>query len=103
MYQNGARIKGYLRKRLHKRKMKDRISEKVSNSKDSWSAVKEYYPYYWKEYFLSERRKYAKRTTNRAIRQEFNDMYGKIVFDEYELNNNLNAYRRYCDYNWEVF
>lgn len=102
MYQNGLMVRGYLRKRLHKRKMKDKISNKVSRKSKDWNAVKEYYPYYWKDYYLSERRKYAKHVTNRAIRQEFNDMYGKIIFDEYELNNSRNGYRKYYDYDWYV-
>ncbi len=108
MYENGKRIKGYQRKRLHKRKIKgayaniyswDDWTEFVSKHKDeprnSWGHPLDY----WKKFSLSERRTYAKAQTNRRIRRHFRDYVGTEDI-EYLSNS---EYKRFFDYNWEVF
>ena len=119
MYENGYRVNGFRKKRLHKRKMQQRHIDSWfygdgSPGAMSWNAFKAYvektanegYPVsdaleYWKTYYASGRRQQAKRETARRSRQEFREAVNKCVdFDEFD---GLTAYHRMYDYAWEVW
>lgn len=122
MYENGQRVNGYRKKRLHKRKMKQRHADTWfygdgSSPAMSWPEFKAYAEKqladpiygqfrtsildYWKTTYLSERRKYAKKETARRARQQFREAVNKCAdFSEFE---GLPAYHRLFDYGWEVW
>ena len=97
MYENGKRVNGYQKKRLHKRKVKNSYAKiycygdgeytwrmLVTEFKDE-PRMKWGHPLdYWKNYSLTEQRSMAKEQTNRALRREFNNFKNKIVLEEIE-------------------
>ena len=120
MYENGKRVKGYQKKRLHKRKMKNSYAKAwcYGNGETSWNElVLEFkdepkdrhggHPLdYWKEYSLSGPRTLAKEQTNRALRREFKNQSRMIMIDdEYDYVSYLSNgnYRKYFDYDWTVW
>ena len=116
MYENGKRVNGYQKKRTHKRKMKQRYMNSWyygtgTGREMSWPEFKAYaekhYPDsdyvldYWRTYYLSGRRQYAKRETARRARQQFREMINKCAdFNDF---NGLSPYERLFDYSWEVW
>ena len=97
MYENGKRVEGYQKKRLHKRKMKASYAKTYfyGDGEYTWKMlVTEYkdeprmkwgHPLdYWKDYSLTEQRSMAKEQTNRALRREFNNYKNKIILEEIE-------------------
>ena len=118
MYENGRRVKGYQRKRLHKRKVKQAYAKgwvygegmtvwnkMVIQYKDE-EPTKWGHPLdYWKDYSRSNLRTHAKKQTNKAVRREFTNQHSKILLTDGEDFPRLTNgdYRRYYDYNWTVW
>lgn len=122
MYENGKRVEGYQKKRLHKRKVKTAYAKTYcwGNSEYSWSMmVTEYkdvprerwgHPLdYWKDFSLTGPRKYAKSQTNSTLRREFNNQCRRALLEDFDetydympqvANGN---YRKYFDYAWTVW
>lgn len=119
MYENGKRVKGYQKKRLHKCKVKNSYAKSYyyGDGEYTWKMlVTEYkdeprskwgHPLdYWKDFSNTEQRSLAKRNTNRALRREFNNRKNQIIIDEIDdyMPYLSNAdYRRYYDYAWTVW
>ena len=116
MYENGRRINGHQKKRLHKRKMKDRYAKKwyYGETEASWKELvlkyedeprtKWGHPLdYWKDYSRSDLRTEAKNRTNRSIRREFSNNKDQITLEEDFPVIKKGKYRRYYDYAWNVW
>ena len=118
MYENGKRVNGYKRKRIHKRKMKQRHADSWfygSGSKTmSWPEFKAYAENalangecpesildYWKATYLTEARQSAKRETARRSRQQFREAVNKCA--DWEEFASLPPYHRVFDYAWEIW
>lgn len=122
MYQNGKRVNGYPKKRLHKRKQKERYAKKYcwGNHEVSWQTLENayrdtpgygrYHPLnYWREFSLSGPRSYAKQQTNNVLRTKFKAENKKILtaYDVDDLDcfprlTNSN-YRKYYEYSWTIW
>ena len=121
MYENGKRVNGYKRKRIHKRKMKQRHADNWfygSGSKTmSWPEFKAYAEAqmadpiygefrshildYWKTSYLTGPRQYAKRETARRSRQQFREAVNKCAdWNDFE---GLPSYHKVFDYAWTVW
>ena len=92
MYENGRQVNRYANKKKHKRKMK-RWSGYL-NDLDGLP--------YWKTYYLSGRRGFAKEWTNRRLRSKFRE---EVAQQDYE---NMSAphcgeYRKHFDYAWTIW
>ena len=122
MYENGKRVKGYQKKRLHKKKAKERHAKTwyYGKSGASWNdLVLKYkdeprtkwgHPLdYWKECSLSGPRSYAKSQTNSTLRREFNNQCRRALLEDVDetydyMSQVTNGnYRKYYDYNWTVW
>ena len=114
MYQNGKRVNGYQRKRLHKRKVKQSYAKSwiYGDGMTAWNNLviefkdeprtKWGHPLdYWKDYSRSDLRQEAKRQTNRALRREFKDILRNEFDDFPKLASG--EYKRYYDYGWTVW
>lgn len=101
MYENGKRIQGYQKKRLHKRRMRNGYAK--AYGKDNWKVLMIDAPFhcYWKEPNISGLYSYAKGRTNDILRNNFKNLSRKALlvldFDEEELYGNLTKgkYRKY--------
>lgn len=114
MYQDGVSVRGYNKKRIHKRKCKNRYAKKFYPGPRfcSWNSIViqyrdeepwKYHPLnYWREYHLSKRRKEAKRMTNRSIRRYHNQMIHHYSHDDMSLPQR-GGYQKYEDYWWYVW
>lgn len=120
MYENGRRIEGYRKKRLHKRKQKNTYAKTWSygdrESGMDWTALKiyafnraktrygsdaDYTLDYWKYYNSSKQRTAAKRETARRARQQFRERVNTCAdWEEFE---GLDPYKKIFDYDWEVW
>lgn len=111
MYENGKRISGHAKERLHKRKMKKRYAKKYSwgNSCREWEILEieyqdmvldsRYHPLnYWRDYYLSDMRKIAKKATSRRIRRTMN----QATEEDYLILRGAD-YRKYFDYDWFIW
>lgn len=59
---------------------------------------------YWKHYYKrSTEKRYAKRTTNRAIRSKFRDTIRAADYEEFPKSLSGSEYQRYFDYAWWIF
>ena len=98
MYENGKRVNGYHRKKIHKRilKKKHRIWYADYHT-DNTNADKEY----WKQFYLTGPRKVAKDCTNRKIRRTYNK-YNMLNTEDMARPTNA-MYRKYFDYWWTIF
>ena len=119
MYENGMRIQGYQRKRLHKRKVKKSYAKNYlyGNKEGNWDALVIMYQdmpptkwghplNYWKDYSLTGPRSYAKNQTNRTLRREFKNQSRRIIYDDsydYMPYINNGNYRKYFDYDYTVW
>ena len=97
MYENGRRVTGYNRKKIHK---------KVLNRKHyyRWSEYDGYVSpdrKYWKEFYLTGPRKVAKTCTNRKLRRIYNS-YDMLHKEDIARPTNA-MYRKYFDYWWTVY
>ena len=105
MYQNGARIKGYLKTRQHKRKLKDK--QYRSAWRDDYLSYRNW-PY-WKQLYISGVKKYANDYTEEALRSEFRNVKHIILYaiDEDELDDVVYYdgadYRKCFDYEWTIW
>lgn len=96
MYQNGVRVRGFERKRIHKQKTKKQFLTRVCmrlkfNSYDDYLARFRYRgecspadlpdPRYWKKKFSTSIRQLSKKQTSRRIRREFRDAIQKEAYD----------------------
>lgn len=101
----------YRRKRQHKRMVKE-YHAKLWGMPD-WEAMVQNYmnassrPWghpldYWKNFDKSERRRHARRATNRKIRREFRDEVRTADFEDARKAMRGREYRAYHDYKWEV-
>lgn len=122
MYQNGKRVNGYPKKRLHKRKQKEKYAKKYiyGDSEVSWDTLKSiykdtpkigrYHPLnYWRDFSLSGPRAYAKQQTNSVLRSRFKAEKKEILMaydvDDLEYLPRLtnSNYRKYYEYKWTVW
>ena len=119
MYENGKRVNGYQKKRLHKRKIKNTYAKTWywGNGQYDWDMmVIEYkdeprsrwgHPLdYWKDFSLTGPRSYAKEQTNSIIRREYKDYCRRALIDNiYDFTPNMSngTYRKYFDYDWTVW
>lgn len=123
MKQNGIAVRGYLRKRAGKRKMKDKYAKTFyyGSGEGSWSYMLSYYRDYekdkkghhpldyWKTFYLSGPRQYAKHATNSLNRAHWRD-YSKMILgmDPEDLEDLPKATRgnitnKTFDYDWTVW
>lgn len=122
MYENGRRVNGYQRKRLHKRKMKKSYAKTWcwGNTETNWNSMVLMYKDeprakwghpldYWKEYSLSNPRTFSKKKTNRTLRRDFNNLSRKIIYSDFEDTHDYlpkvsnGTYRKYYDYDYNVW
>lgn len=115
MYERGRRVKGYAKKRLHKRKLKKQFLEHLwgypqyksykdylANHKPLWDPDSAPNTRYWQKVYVSGCRKLAKDQTNRKIRRRYKT---DIQKGEYEMLPAIKGagYRKYYDYWWTVW
>lgn len=109
MYQNGKRIEGYLEKRLHKRKMKDRHAKKYAygpKQQYTWTQLLAYHADepgaldYWREYYLAK--KECKNAASRRIRNIIRAKIARGDYEDMDLPQSA-EYRKYYDYQGEVW
>lgn len=122
MYENGKRVNGYQRKRLHKRKVKQSYAKTwyYGDGQYEWNLLVLQYKDeprskwghpldYWKDCNLTGPRCYAKSQTNSVLRRKFNDECRKALLEDFDdtyddlprvANGN---YRKYYDYSWTVW
>lgn len=122
MYENGKRVNGYRRKRMHKRKMKQSYAKTwvYGDGMSAWNTlVLEYkdtpaarwgHPLnYWKDCSHTTARQFAKHQTDHTLRREFNNVRNKVIladpedFMEEVPTLSRGEYRRYFDYGWTVW
>ena len=59
---------------------------------------------YWKHYYKdSSEKRYAKRTTNRAIRSQFKNAIRYADLDEFPKSLSGSEYQRFFDYEWWIY
>lgn len=118
MYENGARVKGYAKKRLHKRKLKKRFlgsmwgypqyksyEDYLANHKPyyfGWGYDFEPNQKYWQKVYVTGSRKLAKDQTNRKIRRKFRDEIQKGEYDSLPACHGA-EYQKYFDYMWTIW
>lgn len=121
MYENGKRVNGYQKKRKHKNYLKKKYAKSYfyGNEAHDWNtmviALKDVernkhgrHPLdYWRAFYLSGCRKYAKNTTNRILRQHGREIcYDAQYYNDLEDVENLprnGKYRKHFDYGWTVW
>ena len=114
MYENGRRVNGYQRKRLHKRKIKKAYAKTwyYGDGEYAWNILVAQYKDeprskwghpldYWKDISISGPRSYAKKQTNKAIRRQFRNCEREMLDEIPRLTKGY--YRRYYDYAWTVW
>lgn len=115
MYENGKRVNGYHRKMLHKRAMKDKYVKTWFYGHISGLSWEEFLKYirsrdwyseddlhYWRTFYLSGCRSYAKYCTARKIRSVTKQAVTKQDYDDI-LNIDRGMYRKYFDYDWTIW
>lgn len=123
MYENGQRVNGYRKKRIHKHKMKQRHIDNWFYGKNgrtrtmTWPEFRAYAEKalsepiygqyrqhildYWEQYYLTGPRQYAKKETARRARQQFREAINKCVdWNDFE---GLPPYHKIFDYDWMVW
>lgn len=119
MYQNGQRVQGYNEERLHKNKMREHYAQQHYRGTESWNSLREkwedketpshycYHPLdYWKTFYLSGCRDYAKSETSSVLRAQNRKIaHAALYADDYDdipmLRNG--DYKRYYDYDWCIW
>lgn len=119
MYQDGVRVNGHCKKRLHKKKMKERYAKKCAYwyGSPEWNEIVAKYKNqeptkyghpldYWKEFSLSELRKRAKHCSNSKLRSECKKEICCMAKDD-EAMENYDAmhgatYQKHFDYRNEI-
>ena len=125
MYNNGEKVKGYARKQLHKDKMKKKYAKHFlfyDSNEATYDQLliymeekkKQYYirPYYWfdankpipywKNYYISNRREYARHQTKRKIRSITREELANMNLEDVVAPRS-SYYQKVFDYNWTVF
>lgn len=112
MYENGKRVNGYHRKRIHKQESKNKFAKTwwYGNSAGDWNQMvidylrdPEYRSLdYWKTFYLSGCRKVAKTSTSRRLRNIFKSYVAREDYDNIPVLNNAD-YRKYFDYDWTIW
>ena len=84
----------YERKMRHKREMKRRWKNKLGG-----------YGEYWKEFYLSGVREYAKEAGNRRVRAMYRDLLAVVDDENSEdlIAMSQAEYRKYFDYAWTIW
>ena len=110
MYENGIRVKGYHRKREHKRKLKKSHllawfwrRPRCASWEDfachaKWPRDVEY----WRRYYSSGERRFARFCSERTIRSKFRDMICRGDFEDLYAPSHAD-YRKEFDFWWTVF
>lgn len=118
MYRNRYQARGYAKKLKHKRYVKNRFGRRgntaygyygfaswedyIANRDKYFDEPDDKVPWslrYWKRYYFSGRRKFAKRYTNRVIR-----VRNRVIpVTEEELTSRGATYRKEFDYNWTIW
>lgn len=116
MYENGRRVNGKPRKRIHKRKMQEKHARKWGQPQ-GWKQMKVQYAHwtdsahdplrYWKDYSLSGPRQYAKDCTNSKLRAVIRDEVARALKDAefMETCESMRGaqYRKRYDYDWTIW
>lgn len=115
MYENGVRIKGHAKKRLHKRKLKNGFlkhmwgypqyksyKDYVANNRSMWDLQKEPDQRYWQRVYVTGCRRLAKDQTNKKIRRRFRDNLRKGDYDNIPACRGAD-YQKYFDYMWTIW
>lgn len=109
VYENGKQINHYANKMIHKRKLKDKYRRSwIGNPRcaswedyfahaDDWDDLK-----YWKEWYLSGSRRFAKCCTNSALRSGFREEFSHEDYENMYAPQN-SEYKRLFDYMWSVW
>lgn len=109
MYENGKQINHYANKMIHKRKLKDKYCRSwIGNPRcaswedyfahaDDWDDLK-----YWKEWYLSGPRRFAKCCTNSALRSGFREEFSQEDLEDLYAPQH-GEYRKSFDYMWSVW
>lgn len=118
MYENGKRVKGYAKKKLHKKKLKKSFAKgqryysasadynEILNMLDTLPEYSQkWLKKYWKLLYLSGPRQYAKFVTSRKLRAEARKIkylveIGQIDKIPYLKNKD---YEKYFDYDWTIW
>ena len=115
MYENGKRLNRYARMMLHKRNMKKRYAKQWAYGSGStdWNTLVIQFrnshpgtdclqPNYWKDFYLSGSRQYAKGATNWKLRAKWHNDSSRILLnynDESDCSRIFGGeYRKYYDY-----
>ena len=123
MYENGRKLNRHARKRKHKQTMRERYAKKycLLSGQYDWNTLeitfKDHIPYkfehhhpldYWREYYVSGARRYAKDETNNKIRSDWRadasralSLYDIDDDETYGLRNS--DYRKFFDYIWTIW
>ena len=114
MYENGRRLNRYARMQKHKREMKNRFASSWFYGCEAPISWEEFlvwlesrrkmgdYDYdieYWKTYYLTGPRSYAKQQTARKARRSFNQKVAHVDWDDFFIDD----YEKSFDYAWTIW
>ena len=107
MYENGVRVVGYQRKMLHKRKLKKKATLNLySVYGGSYEDMKVHSKWwdgkYWKRYYVSGVRQFARFCSERKIRTKYRDAINVDDFEELYAPQHSD-YQKEFDFWWTVF
>ena len=117
------RVNRYANKRKHKRRMKQRhamlygnrtnldlVRQQCQNDSDSWRWWTKRHSRnggyeYWRQFYLSGPRRYAKECTNSVIRSRYRDMLRSMTDEDVEDIQALTGsdYEKIFDFWWTLF
>ena len=109
MYENGKQMNRYANKMIHKRKLKDIYRrnwrgdpraaswEDFVSHADEWDDLR-----YWREWYLSGPRKFAKGCTNKALRSGFPEEFSQEDLEDLYAPQH-GEYKKSFDYMWSVW
>lgn len=109
MYENGKQVNQHANKMIHKRRQKNQYRRKYVRGlrcaswedykahADEWDNLK-----YWKEYYLSGARSFARGQTNSKLRRKFRDDAASCDYEEMYAPQH-SEYQKSFDYAWSVW
>ena len=107
MYENGRQINRYANKMIHKRKMKRKFLEGGYISYAGWDSYVAHsnertWLEYWKYYYISGTREFARRCTRRKIRAGFRQDLARLDVEDM-FAPQRGQYKKFFDYAWTVW
>lgn len=109
MYENGKQINHYASKMIHKRKQKNKYRRSYFGGYicASWEDYAAHaYEFndlkYWREWYLSGPRQFARDCTNQKLRSSFREEISKEDYEDMYAPQN-GEYRKFFDYAWTVW